>query len=130
MLFIIKTVVDVTETSARRGSDKKKENQQANYNTMIQTIGLRINPEPVKNESEILDTTDLDFGSNVKGKQRVWTFTFENTYADGLTLDMLKSDFNLVPVITGLDETALINNGVFSTTHPNDKNIIFQTIDK
>ena len=128
MLFRIKTVVDVTETRARRGEDKRKENQQANYNTMLQTIGLRINPDPVNISSSIVDATDLEFGTNIKGKQRVWTFEFENAYVDGLTLEMLIEDFNLVPVITDLDETAVINNGAFSTKHPNDKNIIFEQL--
>ena len=130
MLIRLTTVVDITETRARRGEDKKKENQQANYNTMIQTIGLRINPEPVSLETSITDTTELRFGSNIKGKQRVWTFEFDNPYAGGLTNDMLIDDFDLVPVITDLDETALIQNAVFSTKHPTDKNIIFEHIDK
>ena len=38
MLFKLTTVVDITQTNARRGEDKKKENQQANFNTMFQTI--------------------------------------------------------------------------------------------
>ena len=125
-MFTIRTVVDVTETRARRGEDKKRENQQANYNTMLQTVGLRVNPEPIDLTSSVVDTTDLKFGTNIKGKQRVWTFKFEHSYVDGLTLDMLLDDFDLVPVITDLDETAIINNGAFSTKHPNDKNIIFE----
>lgn len=128
MLFKLTTVVDVTETKARRGSDKKKENQQANYNTMLQTIGLRVNPEPISLTSNVVDTTKLGFGTNIKGKQRVWTFEFENTYKDGLSLPMLIADFDLVPVITNLDETANINNGAFSTKHPNDMNIIFEVL--
>ena len=38
---------------------------------------------------------------------------------------MLKDDFDLVPVIKGLDETANINNNIFSTKHENDCNIVF-----
>jgi hypothetical protein len=128
MLIRLTTVVDITETRARRGEDKKKENQQANYNTMIQTIGLRINPEPVGLQESIIDVTDLGFGSAIKGKQRVWTFEFDNPYDGGLDESMLTNDFDLVPVIKDLNETAPIQNAVFSTTHPADKNIIFELL--
>jgi len=50
MKFTLTTVVDITETRARRGEDKKQVNQQANYNTMFQTIGLRVNVDPISLE--------------------------------------------------------------------------------
>ena len=43
---------------------------------------------------------------------------------------MLKDDFDLVPVITNLNETANIHNSIFCTKNPNDSNIIFETNDK
>tara|TARA_A100001035_G_scaffold274920_1_gene267572 strand:- start:1544 stop:1942 length:399 start_codon:yes stop_codon:yes gene_type:complete len=125
MKFTLKTVVDITETRARRGENPKKVNQQANYNTMFQTLGLRINPEPIELRTEITDVNGMGFGNSIKGKQRVWVFEFINPYAEALNLDMLKDDFDLVPVIKGLDETANINNNIFSTKHENDCNIVF-----
>jgi len=125
MKFTLKTVVDITETKARRGENPKKVNQQANYNTMFQTLGLRINPEPIELRTEITDVNGIGFGNSIKGKQRVWVFEFINPYAEALNLDMLKDDFDLVPVIKGLDETANINNNIFSTKHENDCNIVF-----
>ena len=131
MRFIINTVVDITETNARRGqADKLSLDQQANYNTLIQTIGLRANVDPIGLTESIEDVGKLGFGDAIKGKQRVWTFEFDNPYEGALTVDMLKDDFDLVPVITNLNETANIHNSIFCTKNPNDSNIIFETIDK
>jgi hypothetical protein len=131
MRFIIDTVVDVTETNARRGqADKLSLDQQANYNTLLQTIGLRCNAEPISLTATIKDVSKLGFGDAIKGKQRVWTFEFNNPYEGALTVDMLNDDFDLIPIINNLNETANINNSIFSTKNPNDRNIIFQQIDK
>jgi hypothetical protein len=131
MRFIIDTVVDVTETNARRGqADKLSLDQQANYNTLLQTIGLRCNAEPISLTATIKDVSKLEFGDAIKGKQRVWTFEFNNPYEGALTVDMLNDDFDLIPIINNLNETANINNSIFSTKNPNDRNIIFQQIDK
>jgi hypothetical protein len=128
MLFKITTVVDISQTNARRGEDKKKENQQANFNTMFQTIGLRVNVEPLKCTQSIIDVDKRKhkFGSAIKGKQRVWEFEFENTYEGALATDMMIEDFDLIPVITNLDETAANTNSIFSTKH--DKNIMFEEL--
>ena len=41
------TVIDMTETSVGRSGEAKQRNQQANYNTVVQTAGLRVNPMPI-----------------------------------------------------------------------------------
>jgi|TARA_B110000977_G_scaffold151060_1_gene191622 hypothetical protein len=128
MRFILTTVVDITQTNARRGDDKHLHNQQANYHTMIQTIGLRVNIEPLSCQSEVADVKGLGFGDTFKGKQRYWEFTFDVEAEDALTLDMLVTDFDLVPVITNLDETTTLGTKVFRTNHPNDTNIVFKML--
>jgi hypothetical protein len=131
MRFIIHTVVDITETNARRGqADKLSLDQQANYNTLIQTIGLRVNADPIELSESIKDVGKLTFGDAIKGKQRVWTFEFDNPFEGALSEDSLNDDFDLVPVITNLNETVNIHNSIFCTKNPNDRNIIFQQIDK
>ena len=45
MRFIIHTLVDITETGSRRGEDPKQYRQQQNFLTVMQTIGLRVNPD-------------------------------------------------------------------------------------
>ena len=63
-----------------------------------------------------------------KGKQRYWEFTFDVEAEDALTLDMLVTDFDLVPVITNLDETTTLGTKVFRTNHPNDTNVVFKML--
>ncbi len=131
MRFIIHTVVDITETKARRGqADKLSLDQQANYNTLIQTIGLRVNADPINLAESIKNVSELEFGDAIKGKQRVWTFEFDNPFEGALNVDLLNDDFDLVPVIINLNETANIHNSIFCTKNPNDRNIIFEQIDK
>ena len=129
MKFKLTTVVDITETNARRGDDKRLVNQQANYYTMLQTIGLRVNIDPISCVAQLGSIDKLSFGTAIKGKQRYWEFMFEVEYEDALSLDMLVLDFDLVPIITGLDETAKITNNVFRTGHPNDTNIVFEIVE-
>tara|TARA_R110000851_G_scaffold333450_1_gene513371 strand:- start:4365 stop:4757 length:393 start_codon:yes stop_codon:yes gene_type:complete len=130
MKIMITTVVDITQTGARRGDTILLVNQQANYNTTIQTIGLRVNINPILCTEKIGNVSKFGFGSAIKGEQRYWEFTFESEYEEALTLDMLTSDFDLVPIIINLNETSSITNSVFRTNHPNDGNIVFEIVEK
>ena len=128
--FAIKTLIDITETGLHRGTDKRKLNQQQNYNTFINKIGLRVNCLPIEVTSKMVDKVeDLGFGSAYKGRHTVWTFRFNTEYYGGLTLDMLENDFHLIPVITDLMETIKINTSVLDTTGKKTKNITFKYVD-
>lgn len=129
MRVTLTTVIDITETNARRHDDKLSRNQQANYLTMLQTVGLRVNAQPIKCVSTVGDVSDMGFGTAITGKQRYWTFVFDHEYIDAITYDTLANDFDLVPMITGLNETAHINNNVFRTKDAVDKNILFNIAD-
>lgn len=126
MRFKLYTVVDITETNARRSDDKKLYSQQTNLNTVMQTIGLRVNLNPVYTKSHVDNVDKFGFGKSVTGKQRYWEFCFEIEYESALTLEMMNSDFDLIPVITDLDETVHNHNKIFRTTCPNDRNIVFE----
>jgi hypothetical protein len=129
MKFEIKTLVDVTETNARKTpGDRLPYNQQQNYLTMLQTMCLRVNVEVCQSPKIEIEETN-SFGSRYKGKQRVWTTLINIEYQDALTVDMLKEDFDLVPVIINLTESAKINTSVFRTRDSKDKNIIFKLVD-
>tara|TARA_A100001011_G_scaffold189548_1_gene198034 strand:+ start:384 stop:791 length:408 start_codon:yes stop_codon:yes gene_type:complete len=125
MLIKLLTVIDITQTNVARDADKKLLHQQANYNTVLNTCLLRVNIEPISVVSKVIYVDNLGFGINIQGKQRVWEMLFDNPYEGALTVDMLKDDFDLVPVIIGLDETALINNNAFRTKDKVETNIIF-----
>ena len=131
MRFRLYTLVDITETRARRGDDPKAARQQQNFLTVLQTIGLRVNPTYNKSPQITEDTpAKLGLGKNYKNKQRVWQFDFEIEYEAALDLDILNSDFDLIPIIDGLDETAKFDNSVFLTQNPLKSNIIFEIDDK
>lgn len=124
------TVIDMTETNVGRSGEAKQRNQQANYNTVVQTAGLRVNPMPIALESKVGVVDGIGFGSSIKDKQRYWVFTFQHEFENALNIDQIKDDFDLVPVITGLDETALINNSAFRTKDSVETNIVFKFVDK
>ena len=126
MNVILTTLVDVTETKARRGDDKFKLSQQANYMTMLQTAGLRINPNPISLKQHTKELNGLGFGTSFTGKQSYWTFKFNFETEAGLNLELLQQDFDLVPVLSGLNETVDFKNSVFRTTDKKEKNIIFK----
>jgi hypothetical protein len=130
MRFRLYTTVDITETNAKRQEDRKLYSQQTNYNTVLQTIGLRVNLNPVYVKLQINSIDKLGFGTCIKGKHRYWEFCFEVEYEGALSIDMMKSDFDLIPVITELDETVHNHNKIFRTTCPNDCNIVFEIVDR
>ena len=130
MKFRLETLVDITETRARRQSeDKFAYKQEANFQTMLQTIGMRVNIQ-YENSPRFEEITigKMSFDDKYKGKQMLWTFEFDVEYEDALTLEMLKDDFDLIPIITGLNETAQLNKALFKTTGK-DKNILFSVVD-
>jgi hypothetical protein len=128
MKFRIKTLVDVTETQARKGDDPQLAKQQANFMTLYNTIGLRTN------------ATDFDitvskegakiFGSNFKGKKSVWTVEFYVEAEASLSVDMMLNDFDLVPFIADLTEDSKFSSSVFRTQDSVNTNIIFEQLDK
>lgn len=131
MKFQIRTLVDITETGVRKGADPRKVDQQANYNTLYNTIGLRTNPTEFVVTSEVMDVKGLGFGSAYKGPQKVWTVEFFVEAEDSTSVDFMKNDFDLVPIITELDETAKLDKGLFITSSdPKKSNIIFERTDK
>lgn len=131
MRFQLRTLVDITETNARKGQDPKLVDQQANYNTLYNTIGLRTNPTDFDISVEKVDLKDMGFGSNYKGKHNVWTVRFYVEAEESTSIELMTNDFDMIPIITGLDETVKLDKGMF-VTHSNHgrTNIVFEKIDK
>lgn len=123
------TLVDVTKTDARRNEDKKKYSQQSNYSTTVQTACLRVNMIPFEILQHAGSINQLGFGSKFKNRQNYWTVTFDNEYANSITLEELKKDFHLVPIILGLEETAKIDTPVYNTEDPELTNIVFEFVE-
>lgn len=114
---------------------KKSRNQQRNWETAIQIIGLRAQPLYLENSVVLLnhDLSKLDFGSSYKNtNQTVWCFMFgvEHSHVydiDNQELKSLIDDFNGVPVTLSLDETAEFKNPTF-ITKGDFTNTYFKTI--
>jgi len=131
MRFIIHTLVDITETGARRGEDPKQFRQQQNFLTVMQTIGLRVNPTYVKAPEVVKEVpSKLGLGTSYKTKQSVWKYVFDMEYESALDIETLVNDFDLIPIITQLDETAKFENAHFITKNTALTNISFQIDDK
>jgi hypothetical protein len=131
MRFIIHTLVDITETGSRRGEDPKQYRQQQNFLTVMQTIGLRVNPEYISPPTIISEVpSKLGLGTSYKTKQSIWKYAFDMEFEGALDVETLVNDFDLIPIITGLDETAEFNNAHFLTKNTALTNISFQIDDK
>jgi len=123
------SLIDITETQKYRDADKKLNHQQANFMTMIQTLCLGDNflydkaPTLQKLSQEKLKK--IGFGSDYSGSHNVWCL--EVRVDEGRTEpepQSLEENFDLIPVIPGLDETIVINNNVFRTADKKAKNIV------
>jgi hypothetical protein len=99
--------------------------------SFFQTLSLRFNPYYEKSP-EVVEMTEterkkLGFGSKYKGTQKVWCFDFTLDSATSSFIEHeVLEDFDLVPVIGGLNETIEINNNVFRTLDKTNTNIIFK----
>lgn len=135
--FTIHTVVDITETKVYRNNPnllQQARQQQQNFDTFMQILGLRANiyydKSPIRIENT--DVSQYDLGTSIiTQKQTIWQFEFSVEYDGAFAQEEdqtagLINDFDLVPIITALDETARINNNVFLTTDKKYKNICFK----
>lgn len=117
IVFQISTLVDITATGVVRstGNNDLERNQQRNFETVLQVLGLRTQPHIVRwPDTEIIspETVKFWFGEMyTQEPQRIWTFYFSadypGAYSDAISpVGHLLKDFEEVPVITGLTETA------------------------
>ena len=124
------TLIDITQTNTV-GSYKDKQgdyatwtksrNQQRNWETILQGIGLRTQLVDIdKPNSQSADLTKYKFGSIFLGQHTVWTFRFGIEYPEVYNKDnteflALLEDMDNIPCILGLDETAPMAKSTFKT---------------
>lgn len=123
------TLVDITETRVSRIPSKNvsdslrtARNQQRNWETLIQTIGIRAQPIYLETAltSTITDFGDWMFGDYYKPPARVWLFVFGVEHLDVFSsedheLGKLNQDLDCVPVIENLTESVEFYKPVFCT---------------
>ena len=135
--FKIYTLIDITESKQNRKEPGKEIawQQQQNFQMLLQTIGLRVNPVYHESPSvEFAELSNFNFGDHYKGSHRVWTFEFISEYDGALTDSfgrqegLLIEDLHFVPVITDLTETATLNIPIFNSKDSDFKNILVYTV--
>lgn len=115
--YRIITLVDITNSKVDRSeSDNIKIGQQSNFNSLVQTIGLRSNVfwenDPTKH------TGRLPF--ELEGKAAHWIWEFDCEREDVFLKDndptyLLKEDLHGVPVISDLENTVDLTVPAFQT---------------
>jgi len=136
MYYQIQTLIDITETRQHRMADgrERARNQQQNFQTIIQTVGLRSNIYYDKSpECKFINVADLGFGKHHQGEHNVWTFTFKSELdyvfeGEFGACTGLIVDFDMIPIIANLDETVKLIAPAFFTRDIMKKNIIFKVV--
>lgn len=124
MRFKVLSLIDITKRG--KSQEEKLQAQFSNYMTFENCLLLRSNIQIVSGPIiEKMDITNLQFGENYQGEHTVWTVVFEPEFPDAVNTDTFKQDFDLIPMLTGLDETIKIKTGVYRTTDPDYTNILF-----
>lgn len=129
MKYELLTLADITETKAKFDKNDPAWHQQQNFLTVLQTIGLRVNIS-YKHSTEVIDTTakQAGFGTMYKGKNKVWKFVFETDFDDATSIELMTSDFDMVPIITNLEESVEFKNHMFESTNPQRMNILIKAV--
>lgn len=115
--YKIITLVDITRSGASRSeTDRIKIGQQANFNSLIQGIGMRSNVDWTADPK----ITDGRLPNGIDGKSRSWTWTFycerEDVFMkDGDPVGLLKDDLNGIPVVDRLNNIADLTPCCFMT---------------
>jgi hypothetical protein len=115
------TLVDITRTNPSRSeTDQHILKQQANFNTLIQSIGLRSNVTWDTDPKEV--TGVLPHPLNGKANHWLWTFEVERDQVftkDNEPVGLLLDDLHGVPVVDGLNNSVELTPSAFQTRGPN-----------
>ena len=113
--LILTTLIDITETNIIRGNSKERD-QQRNWETVLQVLGLKTQPIIIEGSVKVEDidfrthvgsqTFFGDFYLNFSYPQSFWGVGFTSEHDDVYQIEQLYKDFDTVPIILGLDETA------------------------
>ena len=136
--FVLATLIDITDTGEVRGNSKQRD-QQRNWETVIQVLSLKTQPIIIEGPDRI-DNIDFqkqtgvlkffgEFYKELSGTQSFWAIKFTSEQNEIYSIDQLYEDFEQVPIILGLDETARFMLPLFHS-YGALKNIHFFTVDE
>jgi hypothetical protein len=117
------SLIDITATGAKSKSNNQLErNQQRNWETVYQIIGLRtqVAVEVFPTDPKLVNLESHNFGSYYSGYHKCWKFIFTveptDLYGDHNDPDrILRQDFDNIPIITGLTESAALIDPIIYT---------------
>lgn len=139
------TLFDITKTGMGRRYSVTKEttpqefksrNQQINFETMLQIVGMRCQPENISTPKIVeIDSKDSRWGkkyNTAKSKTHAWEFTFDvyhkEVFNDGADkLGNLYKDSSGVPMIIKLDESQPLSSQI--NTDGDYKNIHYEILE-
>lgn len=130
------TLVDVTPTGITSAKSKNNfaYNQQQNYNTLVQSIGLRTQLYDINVTSiEAQDVVELCFGNQFKGLHTVWQIDFATEHTDVYRkhnnyVHFLEQDCEGVAFVSNLNETVNFSENCFETIRPEFINLCFKIL--
>ncbi len=130
MHYKLYTLVDITNTRQYQNSAENRQarSQQQNFDTVMQTIGMRANVTYDKPPTVVIDKPG-NYGLVGSNLSNIWIFEWrterEHLFKNGDDdVGYLKEMFNLVPFIPNLTESITLDPAIFL---PN-KNISFDMI--
>ena len=141
MIVEIYSLADITNTNIQRNVRPPessisleewnfRRNQQRNWDTVIQLLGLRFQPmditTPVKLEKQRPAAFGFGWAYGPVDNVNIWKFRCR--YEQEVDLWLIRSDFNHIPIITGLNESIKFPHSCFSSVQDN-VNIILTKLD-
>jgi hypothetical protein len=118
--YRIITLVDITRSKASRSeTDKIKIGQQANFNSLLQAIGIRANIDWIKDPH--MKVGRLPLPAEGHAAYWVWDFETERDLVYATTDDpvgLLKTDLHGVPIVDGLNNTEILDPAIFQVRGP------------
>lgn len=119
---ILYTTVDITHTNVKIKTAiddwSLQRNQQRNYDTLVQTLGLRSQPINIHVRQFNGNPHNFYLGKNLPEICNIWEMEFDIEHEDALgeNCEVALKDLNYVPLINGLNETQPAFPPVFQTT--------------
>jgi hypothetical protein len=113
------TLFDITRNGDYHAADQLK-----NWHTLLQAINLQSIPTIQSYPKRFFRNTDgLGFGKKYSGHEEIWMFDFDiDNFDDDLT--ELENNINLIPMITGLEETVK-DLDHYTIAQGDNQNIVF-----
>lgn len=113
--FVLITLIDITKTNTIRGYSKQRD-QQRNWETVLQVLSLKTQPNVLEGPMKIDYINSVpndgfklyfgDFYHDMPAPHSFWAVKFSSEHTEVYDIENLYQDFDQVPIILGLDETA------------------------